>query len=1150
MKKILFLACVLFSAAIFGQTKTNIITGTPNTITDFKDGLRGDSLLGPPVGRGAPSINMLHYMSAKRGSNIYIDTLNKILYFYNPSDNTWSTTSGGGGSGIHAVYSGYGLLNVNDSTLRVDTSAISTKANVVSLLQGKQDQLNGTGFVKASGTTISYDNSTYVPTSRTLSTTVPLTGGGDLSTNRIFGIGGLTTYGTSGQLIASTGSGWQYVNPGSDTLVIVSSDTLYVNKKLRIPVKDTASYANHKAGQITYAPLDKHYYGDNGTYWSVFDAVTGMVTQGSNITITGTGTLADPYVINATGSLSPALTNTHIFVGNGSNVATDVAASGDLSLANTGAFTITGLRTKALPSLSAGFLTYTGSAWAFDNSTYITSASLLQTASGDVTGTVSGTNLPLTLATVNSNIGTFNNITINAKGLATAGSNVAYLTANQAITVTATGDATGVSSSSGTAPSLPLTLATVNSNVGTFGDATHVGAFTVSGKGLITAASSVAITGFASSTLSNTHLLVGNVSNVATDVAASGDLTLANNGAFTLATVNSNIGTFNNVTVNGKGLVTAASNVGYLTAAITSLNGLTDATQTFAVGTSGSDFNISSAAAVHTFNIPDASNSSSVRGLVTGATQSFIGTKSFVTGIVLNATSNVFRTTNAGANINSVPLLIDMSGSASVAGALSVGFDATTGLQNFNAANGTRRITRAQIGITNLVNTAGSESGDFIINTQSGGTAASEKFRISSGGLWSLSTVAGTANQIPVVNSGGTAMTWVTNTGLPYWPLTGTGTGTGATNITYNTANQLTLDGTFTTTANNQWAFNHNPTVTARGTTSDVFIGMKLSPTLIYGANSQNGIALDIAPTYTPGAFSATLATALRAAGNIDPSSNNLYSLGRTSFFWNNISATTWNGLNLNISSGTVLTFKEGGSNSAAKLFSGGGGNSNFNTVGLQVGSTGKLTSTSNGPAIEGLGNIKAWGAMIISSLTTPTISSVVPQGTTGAATWTYKVVAVQDDGTTTDASAAVSTTTGNATLTAGNFNLISWAEITGAKKYYVYRTVSGGTPLSLGKVATVTTGFGYSDIGGAGDATTAPTTNKTGNLAVGATTALGVADFTSTTQGIVLPRMTKAQRDAIVTPVAGMAVYQTDNTPGLRVYNGTNWMRYTETID
>lgn len=37
---------------------------------------------------------------------------------------------------------------------------------------------------------------------------------------------------------------------------------------------------------------------------------------------------------------SSTLTNAHIFVGNGSNVATDVAAGGDLTLANTGAFTV------------------------------------------------------------------------------------------------------------------------------------------------------------------------------------------------------------------------------------------------------------------------------------------------------------------------------------------------------------------------------------------------------------------------------------------------------------------------------------------------------------------------------------------------------------------------------------------------------------------------------------------------------------------------------------------------------------------------------------------------------------------------------------------------------------------------------------------
>jgi hypothetical protein len=61
-----------------------------------------------------------------------------------------------------------------------------------------------------------------------------------------------------------------------------------------------------------------------------------------------------------------------------------------------------------------------------------------------------------------------------------------------------TGDLSGDVSTSGAAVT---TLATVNSNVGTFGDATHVGAFTVNAKGLVTAASSVAITGGGSFTV-------------------------------------------------------------------------------------------------------------------------------------------------------------------------------------------------------------------------------------------------------------------------------------------------------------------------------------------------------------------------------------------------------------------------------------------------------------------------------------------------------------------------------------------------------------------------------------------------------------------------------------------------------------------------
>lgn len=51
------------------------------------------------------------------------------------------------------------------------------------------------------------------------------------------------------------------------------------------------------------------------------------------------------------------------------------------------------------------------------------------------------------------------------------------------------------------------------------------------------------------------------------------------------------------------------------------------------------------------------------------------------------------------------------------------------------------------------------------------------------------------------------------------------------------------------------------------------------------------------------------------------------------------------------------------------------------------------------------------------------------------------------------------------------------------------------------------------------------------------------ILDLQSTVRGILLPRMTMAQRNAITAPDLSLLIFQTDNTPGFYYYNGTAWV-------
>lgn len=49
-----------------------------------------------------------------------------------------------------------------------------------------------------------------------------------------------------------------------------------------------------------------------------------------------------------------------------------------------------------------------------------------------------------------------------------------------------------------------------------------------------------------------------------------------------------------------------------------------------------------------------------------------------------------------------------------------------------------------------------------------------------------------------------------------------------------------------------------------------------------------------------------------------------------------------------------------------------------------------------------------------------------------------------------------------------------------------------------------------------------------------------------STIAGVLIPRMTQAQKTAITTPATGLLIYQTDGTTGFWYYNGTVWTMFT----
>ena len=218
----------------------------------------------------------------------------------------------------------------------------------------------------------------------------------------------------------------------------------------------------------------------NGNINGALGTFSSDVIVGGNLTIMGNSTIIDTQTITAV--------DNNITLGN-------VALPSNVSAVG-GGITVLGTTNKTFEWLSApaGWTSsdnitapnFIGNLTGYA-SKVITNANL----TGDVTSIGNAT----TLATVNPNTGTFGSVsavpvvTVNGKGLITG---VSTATISQNISVTG-GDLT----MSGTtlAAITNATLNTVNTNVGTYGDQYHVPVLTVNGKGLVTGVSTAAISG-------------------------------------------------------------------------------------------------------------------------------------------------------------------------------------------------------------------------------------------------------------------------------------------------------------------------------------------------------------------------------------------------------------------------------------------------------------------------------------------------------------------------------------------------------------------------------------------------------------------------------------------------------------------------------
>ena len=211
---------------------------------------------------------------------------------------------------------------------------------------------------------------------------------------------------------AGAGVSTNLVSGGSGTVTGVTATAPVISSGGTAPVISMSAASSSANGYLTSAD------------WTTFNnktSNTGTVTSVAALTLGTTGTDVSSTVANST--TTPVITL---------NIPTASATSrGALSAADWTTFN----NKQPAGTYATGTGTASGTNTG-DNAINTLYSGLVSNAThtGDATGSTA-----LTLATVNSNIGTFNTVTVNGKGLVTAASNTVYLTAEADTLATVTG---------------------------------------------------------------------------------------------------------------------------------------------------------------------------------------------------------------------------------------------------------------------------------------------------------------------------------------------------------------------------------------------------------------------------------------------------------------------------------------------------------------------------------------------------------------------------------------------------------------------------------------------------------------------------------------------------------------------------------------